>query len=288
MLCFNQSNGVCNIVVWWTVFWRHPNVRAEVFFDIQNIHERHSIALPTGRDMGCIFWVQRLLCFLLQSEQCCMQYRGMMGRVLAAPECTCRGFFWFTKYSREALHSSPHMKRYGVDIASSMSDISFVAIRAMLYSISWYDGPCFGGTRMYVPRFFDLQNIHERHSIALPTGRDMGCIIWVQRLLCFLLQSEQWCMQYRGMMGRVLAAPECTCRAFWFTKCSWKTLHNSPHRKRYGVNIASSMSAICSAAIRAMLYAISWYDGPCFGGTRLYLPIFIHRKIMINAVYRLY
>ena len=254
-----------------------------MFFYLQNIHERHPIALLTGRDMGSILRVQCLIYVVLQSEQWCMQYRGMMDRVLAAPECTCRGFFWFTKYprealnsspyrkrygvyilsstsamfsaairamlyaiswydgpcfggtlmyvprffwftkySREALHSSPHMKRYGVDIASTMSDISFVAIRAMLYSISWYDGPCFGGTRMYVPRFFDLQNIHERHSIALPTGRDMGCIIWVQRLLCFLLQSEQWCMQYRGMMGRVLAAPECTCRGFLIYKMFMK------------------------------------------------------------------
>ena len=65
----------------------------EMFFDLQNIHERHSIALPTGRDMGCILRVQCLLYALLQSEQCCMQYRGMMDRVLAAPGCTCRFLF---------------------------------------------------------------------------------------------------------------------------------------------------------------------------------------------------
>ena len=140
----------------WTVFWRHPNVRAEVF--------------------------------------------------------------WFTKYSREALHSFPHRKRYGVYNLSSTSAMFSAAIRAMMYAISWYDGPCFGGTRVYVPRFFDLQNVHERHSIALPTGRDMGWILRVQCLLYVLLQSEQCCMQYRDMMDRVLAAPECTCRGFLIYK----------------------------------------------------------------------
>ena len=185
-------------------------------------------------------------------------------------------FFLFTKYSWEALHISPHRKRYGVYIASSMSAICSAEIRAMLYAISWYDGPCYGGTRLYVPRFFYLQNIHERHSIALPTGRDMGCILRVKCLLYVLLQIEQCCMQYRGMMDRVMAAPDCTCRVFLFTKYSREALHSSPYRKRYGVYIASSMSAICSAAIRAMLYAISWYDGPCFGGTRLYVASFFY------------
>ena len=169
-----------------------------MFFDLQNIHERHPIALPTGRNMGSILRVQCLIYVVLQSEQWCMQYRGMMDRVLAAPECTCRGFFWFTKYPREALNSSPYRKRYGVYILSSTSAMFSAAIRAMLYAISWYDGPCFGGTRMYVPRFF------------------------------------------------------------LFTKYSREALHSSPHRKRYGVDIASSMSDISFVALRAMLYSISW------------------------------
>ena len=203
MLCFNQSNGVCNIVVWWTVFWRHPNVRAEVFFLFTKYPREALNSSPYRKRYGVYILSSTSAMFSAAIRAMLYAISWYDGPCFGGTRMYVPRFFWFTKYSREALHSSPHMKRYGVDIASSMSDISFVAIRAMLYSISWYDGPCFGGTRMYVPRFFDLQNIHERHSIALPTGRDMGCIIWVQRLLCFLLQSEQWCMQYRGMMGRV-------------------------------------------------------------------------------------
>ena len=163
-------------------------------------------------------------------------------------------FFLFTKYSREALHSSPHRKRYGVYIASSMSAICSAEIRAMLYAISWYDGPCFGGTRLYVPRFFYLQNIHERHSIALPTGRDMGCILRVKCLLYVLLQSEQCCMQYRGMMDRVLAAPDCTCRGFF----DLQNIH-----ERHSIALPTGRDMGCILRVQCLLYVLLQSEQCC-------------------------
>ena len=41
-----------------------------------------------------------------------------------------------------------------------------------------------------------LQHIHERHPIARPSGRGMGCFLWVRPLIDILPQFLQWCVQY--------------------------------------------------------------------------------------------
>ena len=54
-----------------------------------------------------------------------------------------------------------------------------------------------------------LQNINERHPIARPPGRRMGCLLWVQSLIDILPQFLQWCVPYHVILYRVITALGC-------------------------------------------------------------------------------
>ena len=54
-----------------------------------------------------------------------------------------------------------------------------------------------------------LQNIHKRHHTARPTGRGMGCFLWVQPLIDILPQFLQWCGQYYVILDCVIMALDC-------------------------------------------------------------------------------
>ena len=51
------------------------------------------------------------------------------------------------------------------------------------------------------------------------------------------------------------------------------TPHNSPVRARYGVSFVDSTSALYSASVSAMIYAISCYIGLRYIDTRLYFCV---------------
>ena len=55
-----------------------------------------------------------------------------------------------------------------------------------------------------------LQNIHEGHPIARPSGRGMGCLLWVQPLINIQPQFLQWCVQYLVISYCVVTALNCT------------------------------------------------------------------------------
>ena len=54
-----------------------------------------------------------------------------------------------------------------------------------------------------------LQNTHERHPIACPSGQGMGCLLWFQPLIDILPQLLQWCVQYHDMLDRIITALDC-------------------------------------------------------------------------------
>ena len=51
-----------------------------------------------------------------------------------------------------------------------------------------------------------LTNIHERHPIAHPSGRGMGCLLWIQHQIDISLQLLMW---YLIILDRVLTALDC-------------------------------------------------------------------------------
>ena len=53
-------------------------------------------------------------------------------------------------------------------------------------------------------------NIHQRHPIAHPLGRGMGCLLWVHQLIDILPQFLQLFMQYLTIWDRVITALDCT------------------------------------------------------------------------------
>ena len=63
-----------------------------------------------------------------------------------------------------------------------------------------------------ITRSVFTKNSHNRHPIARPWGRDMGCHLWVQSLLNVLIQSLLWCMHYRVLLHRAITALHCTSR----------------------------------------------------------------------------
>ena len=62
------------------------------------------------------------------------------------------------------------------------------------------------------------QNINERHPIALPSGRSMGCLLGVQLLIDIQPQFLQWYVQYHAVLDRGITALECImiyCTVLW-------------------------------------------------------------------------
>ena len=77
-----------------------------------------------------------------------------------------------------------------------------------------------------------FKNIHERHPIARPLGRGMGCFLLVQPLIDILPQFLQWYMQYVDILDRVITALDCIparsapcampcCGYKWHTSPGW-------------------------------------------------------------------
>ena len=60
-----------------------------------------------------------------------------------------------------------------------------------------------------------FKNIHERHPIARPLGRGMGCLLLVQSLIDILPQFLQWYMQYVDILDRVITALDCSKSPVW-------------------------------------------------------------------------
>ena len=65
-------------------------------------------------------------------------------------------------------------------------------------TLLWYTVLCCYSAVNFPP------NIHERHPIAGPSGRGMGCLLWVQPLIDILPHFLQWCVQYHVKLDRVI------------------------------------------------------------------------------------
>ena len=71
-----------------------------------------------------------------------------------------------------------------------------------------------------------LQNIHERHPAARPSGWAMGCLFWVQPLVDILPQFLQWRMKYHVILDCVITALNSETKQHsrmnvWDTLCDW-------------------------------------------------------------------
>ena len=74
--------------------------------------------------------------------------------------------------------------------------------------VSSYDSSTLQCDAVTTRQFF-FQNIHERHATARPSGRGMGCLLWVQLLIDILPQFLQWYVQYHVILDRVISALDC-------------------------------------------------------------------------------
>ena len=70
-----------------------------------------------------------------------------------------------------------------------------------------------------------LKNYHNRHPIARPLGRGMGCLLWVWNLIYILLLQLQYPMYYRDKLDRVITALHCI-RLFVQGGDYWRNLHH--------------------------------------------------------------
>ena len=59
-----------------------------------------------------------------------------------------------------------------------------------------------------------LKNPHERHPIARPLGRAIGCLLWLPTLIHILLRSVQRCLQYHVMLDCVITTFHCIYHLF--------------------------------------------------------------------------
>ena len=118
----------------------------------------------------------------------------------------------------------------------------------MHYSTVYYRylGPWFISwaiVHLMIARIFDLQwqcgaNItrsiffksSQRHLIARPRGRGMGCILWVKLLMCILPQLPKWCMQYHVIFDSVITSLKYIIfvkSKLWFTSNCFRLDHET-------------------------------------------------------------
>ena len=80
--------GTCHgfhVPLWYTYTVR---CRYNAFNFHQNHHNRHPIARPSGRGIGCLLWVQALIYILPLSLKSCMHYRVILHRVITVVHCS--------------------------------------------------------------------------------------------------------------------------------------------------------------------------------------------------------
>ena len=61
--------------------------RYDAVNSLQYPHNRHHIARPWGRVMGCILWLLTLIYALLESPLCCVQNHIILDRFITAIDC---------------------------------------------------------------------------------------------------------------------------------------------------------------------------------------------------------
>ena len=102
----------------------------------------------------------------------------------------CSTFQWKYKFlvNNDLLHT--RSDTIMLPIESNGRDIICMA-RCRFSAVDFLQNPCFG------------------HPIAHSCGPAIGCVLWdkVKTLIYVLLQSLQYCMQYRIILDRVVAAP---------------------------------------------------------------------------------
>ena len=70
-------------------------------------------------------------------------------------------------------------------------------------------GKCHNTVRCRYNAVSFLHIPHNRHSIARPLGRGMGCLMWFSCLSHVLLLSVQRCVWNRDKLNRVITALDC-------------------------------------------------------------------------------
>ena len=58
---------------------------------------------------------------------------------------------------------------------------------------------------------FSLKSSRKTPHIARPSGRGMGCLLWVQPLIDILHQFLQWCVQYHVILDLIIMVLNCIC-----------------------------------------------------------------------------
>ena len=82
---------------------------------------------------------------------------------------------------------------------------------------------------------YNAVNIHERHLIARPSGRGMGCLLWAQPPIDILPHFLQWCVQCHVIFERVITTLDCILWLSIAAKMWWYSpkLSTSPSSGTY-------------------------------------------------------
>ena len=102
-----------------------------------------------------------------------------------------------------------------------------------------------------------FKNTHNRHPIARPWGRDMGCLLWVQSGWCSHFREYEWCLLWHGQ---------------YFPKYSQRTPHSSPGE--LWVSFVSFKPGVCSTSVIVMLHSILCNILPHYVSIGLYLEFY--------------
>ena len=84
-------------------------------------------------------------------------------------------------------------------------------------------------------------SFHNRHPIAFPWGRGMGCLLWVWNLIYFPLLSWQCRIWYQDKLDRAITALDCN----WTSHHALQWRHMSVTASQ-GTKVSTVCSATCS------------------------------------------
>ena len=135
---------------------------------------------------------------------------------------------------------------------SMQVSVSFIQIQIKTNFISRYDNE------------YILQNPHKRHPIAHPLGWALGCLLWTQILICFLLQLLQWCIQYHAILDRIIMALECIYSNIFFPfgweliTYSISLIRDGWYKKQIHIRVSPKCFLMSKSRVKETLNQCKW------------------------------
>ena len=146
----------------------------------------------------------------------------------------------------------------------------------------------------HYPRYWPFVRVTGEFPSQRPVTRSFDVFFHMRLNKRLSKQSSRWqfetpsCSIWRHCNDNNMQYVAVKTRSFFFQKSPQRSFHSSPVKASYGVSFVGSNSGWYLVSATAVIRAITWYIGPRFSGSRLYIKFIImtswHKMKCLNGV----